>query len=31
MTDINAPSGSRDVAFQSQEFEQDVRRNFVGF
>ena len=29
--DLNAPSGSRDIPFQSQEFEQDGRRHLVGF
>ena len=23
LTDLNAPNGSRDISFQSQEFEQD--------
>ena len=31
ITDINAPNGSRDIPFQSQEFEQDGRRHFVDF
>ena len=30
-TDLNAPNGSRDILFQSQEFEQDGRRHFGGF
>ena len=30
-TDFNAPNGSRDIPFQSQEFEQDGRRHFSGF
>ena len=30
-TDLNAPNGSRDIPFQSQEFEQDGHRYFVGF
>ena len=30
ITDLNAPNGSRDIPFQSQEFEQDGRRHFVG-
>ena len=28
---LNAPSGSRDIPFQSQEFEQDRHRHFVDF
>ena len=31
ITDLNAPNGSRHIPFQSQEFEQDGRRHFVGF
>ena len=31
ITDLNAPNGSRDIPSQSQEFEQDGRRHFVGF
>ena len=31
ITDFSAPDGSRDIQFQSQELQQDVRRNFVGF
>ena len=31
ITDLNAPNGSRDIPFQSQEFEQDGHRHFVGF
>ena len=31
LTDFNAPNGSRDVSFQSQEFEQDGSRHFEGF
>ena len=31
ITDLNAPNGSRDILFQSQEFEQKERRHFVGF
>ena len=31
ITDLNAPSGSRDIPFQSQEFGQDGHRHFVGF
>ena len=31
ITDLNAPNGSRDIPFQSQEFGQDGRRHFVGF
>ena len=30
-TDLNAPSGSRDILFQSLEFGQDGHRHFVGF
>ena len=28
---VNAPNGSRDIPFQSQEFEQYGRRHFVDF
>ena len=28
---INAPNGSRDIPCQTQEFQQDGRRHFVGF
>ena len=31
ITDLNVPNGSGDNACQSQEFEQDGRRHFVGF
>ena len=31
ITDQNAPNGSRDISFQSQEFGQDGHRHFVGF
>ena len=31
ITDLNAPNGSRDTSFQSQEFGQDGHRHFVGF
>ena len=31
IADLNAPNGSRDIAFQSQEFEQYGRRHFVDF
>ena len=31
ITDLNAPNGSQDIQFQSQEFEQDGHRHFVGF
>ena len=31
ITDFNAPNGSRDIPSQSEEFEQDGRRHFVGF
>ena len=31
ITDLNAPNSSRDIPFQSQEFEQDGRRHFVDF
>ena len=30
ITDLDMPNGSRDIPFQSQEFEQDGRRHFVG-
>ena len=30
ITDLNAPNDSRDIPFQSQEFEKDGRRHFVG-
>ena len=30
LTDLNAPNGSRDIPFQSQEFEHDGHRHFVG-
>ena len=29
MTDLNSQNGSRDIPFQSQEFEQDGCRQFV--
>ena len=29
ITDLNAPNGSRDIPFQSREFEQDGCRHFV--
>ena len=29
LTDLNAPNGSRDIPFQNQELEQNVRRHFV--
>ena len=29
ITDLNAPNGSRDIPFQSQEFGQDGYRHFV--
>ena len=29
ITDLNPPDGSRDIPFQSQEFEQDGSRHFV--
>ena len=29
--DFNAPNGSRDIPFQTQEFGQDGHRHFVGF
>ena len=31
ITDLNAPNGSRDIPFQSQEFGQDGRRHFCRF
>ena len=31
ITDFNAPNGSRDIPFQSQEFGQYGHRHFVGF
>ena len=31
ITDLNAPNGSRDIPSESQEFEQDGCRHFVGF
>ena len=31
ITDLNAPSGSRDIPFQSQEFDQYGHRHFVDF
>ena len=31
VTDFNAPNGSRDIQFLSRGFEQDVRRQSVGF
>ena len=31
ITDLNAPNGSRDIPFQSQEFGQEGHRHFVGF
>ena len=31
LTDLNAPNGSRDISFQSQEFEQDGSCHFEGF
>ena len=31
ITDLNAPNGSRDIPFQSQEFQQYGRRHFVDF
>ena len=30
ITDLNAPNGSQDIPFQSQEFEQNGQRHFVG-
>ena len=29
--DLNAPNGSRDIPFQSQEFRQDGHRHFASF
>ena len=31
IADLNAPNGSRDIPFQSQEFGQDGHCHFVGF
>ena len=31
ITDLNAPNGSQDIPFQSQEFEQHGRRHFADF
>ena len=31
ITDLNAPNCSRDISFQTQQFEQDGCRHFVGF
>ena len=31
ITDLNAPNGSQDTPFQSQEFGQDGHRHYVGF
>ena len=31
ITDLNAPNGSQDIRFQSQEFGQDGHFHFVGF
>ena len=31
ITGLNAPNGSRDIPFQSHEFEQYGRRHFVDF
>ena len=31
ITDLNAPDGSRDIPFQSQEFEQYGHRHFADF
>ena len=31
ITDLNAPNGSRDIPFQSQDLEQYGRRPFVDF
>ena len=31
ITDLKAPNGSRDIPFQSQEFEQHGHRHFVDF
>ena len=30
IADLNPPDGSQSIPFQSQEFEQDGRRHFVG-
>ena len=30
-TDLNAPNGSRDIPFQSQEFKQEGHRHFADF
>ena len=31
ITDLNAPNGSRDIPFRTQEFGKDGHRHFVGF
>ena len=31
ITDLNAPNGSRNIPFHSQEFEQYARRHFEDF
>ena len=31
ITDLNAPNGSQDIPFHSQEFGQDGYQHFVGF
>ena len=31
VTDLNAPNGSKDILFQSQEFKRYGRRHFVDF
>ena len=31
ITDLNAPNGSQDIPFQSQELGQDGHRHFIGF
>ena len=31
ITDLKTPNGSRDISFQSQQFEQDQHRHFVDF
>ena len=31
ITDLNVPNSSRDIPFQSREFEQDGHRHFVDF
>ena len=31
ITDLNAPNGSRDIPFQSQEFGQDGHRHLISF